>query len=125
MIFKVDDETDTQFCDSQIIDHLPNFQVSYSIDRLGVDDDRIKNNEIRHKLSYLYTFVFNRKSWLLYKTNPAKHKFTHQCVFIWFFKQSVAENTMNLHCSIENLPDLLIKQLASLFHFVPFVIFVV
>ncbi len=125
MIFKVDDETDTQFCDSQVIDHLPNFQVGYAIDRLGVDDDRIKNNEIRHKLSNPYTFVFNWKSWLLHKTTTAKRKFTRQCVFIWFFKQAITKNTMNLYCSIENLPDLLIKQLASLFHFVPFVIFVV
>lgn len=70
--------------------------ISNSINHLGIDNYRPKNNQVWNKLTDLHATKENRKPPLLIKRNPVQLKQNNQRIFINFFIQAVANFVKNI-----------------------------
>jgi hypothetical protein len=81
-VFKVQDHTDPQFCDPQIIQHQPPFVIRDFVDHLRIHHDKIERDQIGHEGADLVPFIEHIKDRLLLKGNVAQPKLYHECIFI-------------------------------------------
>ena len=83
---KVQDETEFQPGDLQIIEHLANFVVRDLLDHFRLHNNLSKDDQVRHILSYFDAFIDDIESWLLLVGNALLLKFHDQGIFIRFFQ---------------------------------------
>ncbi|MGA0845698.1 MAG: hypothetical protein ACO3RV_04090, partial [Luteolibacter sp.] len=88
-LLEIQDKSQRQFGDSQVIDHLANFHLCDPINDFGVDDDFIERNEVRHELRDLDAFVKQGITRLLREGDTGKLEFDNKRVFIGFFVKSM------------------------------------
>ena len=78
-MLEIENHTNTQFRDPQIVQHQTAFVVGDSVDHFRVHDDGIKRNEIGNKQPDLLSFVEHverpavvEKEWLSAQTRPPR-----------------------------------------------------
>jgi len=64
-VFEIENETYPKACDPEVVDHLSSLDHRDIVDRFGVDDDLIENDQVRNIFSDINAFVINRESLLL------------------------------------------------------------
>src|SRR6266487_143818 len=109
-MFEIENHTNTQLRDSQIIQHQAPLVISNPINHLCVHDNRIEDNEVRDKEANFLALVENIERGLLSERNFSQSKLHNQRIFVWLLNYSVPEAVQNLDCAANNLKDFVSGQ---------------
>ena len=102
-VFKIENDSNTQVRDSQIIQHQAPLVISNPINYLCVHNDRIEGDEVRDKEANFLALVKNIERRLLPKRNFPQSEFNDQRIFVWLLNDSVLEGVQNLDSPANNL----------------------
>ena len=84
-ILEIDDESQWEFCDAQVVENLATLDISNAIDGFSFDDDFFVGDEVGNKFADFHLFPTDWISRLLEKWNSSKTEFYNKGVFINFF----------------------------------------
>jgi hypothetical protein len=91
-VLKIENHSNTQVRDSQIIQHQAPLVISDPINHLCVHNDRIESDEVRDKEANFLLLVENIERRLLPKRNFPQSKLNDQRIFIWLLNYSASES---------------------------------
>ncbi len=77
-MFEVQDQSDRQLSNAEVIEYLAAFVVGNSVDALGVHDDLSKSNQVRNELADALAFVKYLEVALLIEGNATAFELHHQ-----------------------------------------------
>jgi hypothetical protein len=116
-VFKIENHSNTQVRDSQIIQHQAPLVISNPINYLCVHNDRIEGDEVRDKEANFLALVKNIERPQLPKRNFSQSEFNDQRIFVWLlnysvpmvFRTSIAQPTIWNTSSLDSSFSLLVS----------------
>jgi hypothetical protein len=84
--------------------------IGNSIDHLGVDDNRIKCNQIGDEETDHVPLVENLEQGLLLEWNASQSKLNRQRILIWFFEESMTKRIKDLDGASDDLKNFFFGQ---------------
>jgi len=112
-VLEIKDNSDTQFRDSQIVQHQSTLMISNSVDHLSIHDNSIKCDQIGNEEAHLVPLVEDIKERLLPKRNVSQPKFDGQRILVWLLKQAMTQRVKNLNSRADNFEKLLLWPTTS------------
>ncbi len=96
-MLEIEDNSDTQFRDSKIVQHQSTLMISNSVDHLGIHDNSIKCDQIGNEEAHLVSLVEDIEERLLPKRNVSQPKLDGQGILVWLLKQAMTQRVKNLN----------------------------
>jgi hypothetical protein len=90
-VLEVQDQTDRELGNEEVIQHLSTFMISDTVNALGVHDDFAVSDQVRDEFADVLTLVQNLKPTLLIKRNASAFELHDQRVFIELFIESMSQ----------------------------------
>ena len=88
-MLEIKDNSDTQFCDPQIVQHQSTLVISNSVNNFCINDDTIECDQVGDKKTDVLSFVEDVEDRLLPKRNASQTKLDCQGIFVRLLKQPV------------------------------------
>lgn len=88
---EVEDKSNLQPCDTEIVQHAADLNISDAFDRLCFNDHRPFYDKIRDVLADKLRSIIYRKARLLFEANARGLHFDAQCVLVWLFMQAMSK----------------------------------
>ena len=89
-VLEVEDYSNTQPCDAEIVQHQSTFVVGDSLNYFCIYNDRIEGDQIWNEQANLVAFVEDIERRLLTKQNFSEAKFCDQRILVWLLNQPMA-----------------------------------
>jgi len=81
-MFEIEDQSDTAFAYTEVIQHLSAFMIGNAVNHFGIDDDGIEDEKIRVEFTDVHPPKQHGKSALLIKGDATQAKGDSQCILI-------------------------------------------
>ncbi len=120
-MFEVDDQTDTEFGDLQVIDHLSYLVVADLLDDLCVDNDGIESYEIGDLFTNIEGLVDDRITWLLKIRNALLSELNGHSVLVRLFQQPMPQRVEYLERTSDDAVRFFFEQKLVSHRFAPWV----
>src|SRR5947208_5336935 len=90
-MFEINDDTDAELRDAEVIEHFAAFNIGDLVDHLCVHNHGAKGDEIRDEFTHMMSFVEDLESTLLIECDPPNLELHGERILIKLLIQTVAQ----------------------------------
>src|SRR5208283_2129868 len=90
-VLEVEDQANSQFGDTQVVEHLAALNICNAVDDLCIHDHLIEGNQIGDEQPYPFILVEHLELALLAEADASQAKLNHQRIFVALLVQPVAQ----------------------------------
>lgn len=114
-MFEVEDKSNAEFGNLEVIDHFAAFYVRDAVDYFGINDDGVERKQVGNEFTYLVPLKQNRKPLLLREWNLRKLERYYQRILVNFLVETVTDFVNHFKRTADNLARLFLKKQFSVF----------